>query len=319
MIGILCSERMEKDCAEEFHLLMKEVGTKRDEDIIVFAISNIDFKRMIVTGSLVTGESINKIQTELPGTIFNISLQSDINGVKSRKKLLETGDIILINHANRYDQWMIMDMLSSSKETQKYLLPYHVYDKKKKDYKPDDNQAYIAMPARGASISRIIHALPDPNSDKITGSQYFRKGHLRDYIDASLCQMYWIFIEIPELIVKYRHPVIVRSYLQKVSDRTWKTIGCINYPEYQFEDNILSEEIDKASLTMINYISNFLPDIGISFIDFAISSEGKPYFIHLGGFEKNFFEEKKNADLYQNFYKNMFTLTNYYKRRYREV
>jgi hypothetical protein len=318
MIGILCSEHMEKDCAEEFHRLLKEVGTKKDDDIIVFTISNIDFKRMTVIGSLVTREIINKIQTVVPRIIFNLSLQKDINGIKARKKLIEMKDVILINDSNKYDQWMIMDMLSSLKIAQKYLLPYHVYDKKKRDYKPDDNQAYIAMPARGASLSRIIHAVPDPSSDKITGSQYFKKGHICDYIDASLCQMYWIFIEVPELIVKYKHPVVIRSYLQRVSDRDWKVIGYANYPEYEFDKNIIYEKIVKASLTIVNYTNHFLPDLGISFVDFIVSRDGHPYFLHLGGFEKDFFDEQDNRELYRSFYKNIVTLTEYYKQRHRE-
>ena len=119
MIGILCSDHLEKKYSEEFHAIYKSAGTKRDDSIIVFKTSNINFTKKTVTGSLISNETIITVIEPLPSIIFNLSLQRDMNGIKARKKLEEIMEITLINDANKYDQFMMMDMLSSSKKTQK--------------------------------------------------------------------------------------------------------------------------------------------------------------------------------------------------------
>ena len=187
MIGILCSDHMEKSYADELYSIVKEDALKKGDSIIVFTILNIDFEMKTVTGSLISGEGVNKVQIAIPSVIFNLSLQRDMKSIKARKMLEDLKGITLINEVNRYDQWMIMDMLYSSKDTQKYLLPYHVYSKADRNYKPEDEQSYIIMPARGASISRVIHAIPEQGTDRIGGTQYFKKGQSR-IVAMSFCE-----------------------------------------------------------------------------------------------------------------------------------
>ena len=319
MIGILCSDGSEREYAQSFHLLHQKAGTKKDDAIIVFSISGIDFAEVVVTGSLISGKTIEISQVPLPSIIFNLSLQCDMTSMKARKRLEEMPEITLINDVNRYDQYMIMDILYSSKVNQKYLLPYYIYDKASRNFKPDDNQAYIAMPSRGSSISRVIHAIPVPKSDKITGTQYFKKGQICDYIDASLCQSRWIFIEVPSLISKYNHPLVVRNYVQKSSEKSWEVLGRCLYPQFELEDVEIVNRIDRASLTAINYINQFLPSLGISFIDYVIDTDGNPYFLHFSGFEQDFFEQKQGEGFFRNFYTNLLSLARSYKRMHGEA
>lgn len=318
MIGILCSDHLEKKYSEEFHSIYKNVGTKRDDSIIVFTTSNINFTKKTVTGSLISNETIITVLEPLPSIIFNLSLQRDMNGIKTRKKLEEMMEITLINDANKYDQFMLMDMLSSSKKTQKYLLPYHNYNKKNRDFKADDNRSYITMPARGANLSRIIFTKPVADSERLTGTQYFKKGHICDYIDASLCQKQWLFIDVPELITINDHPVIARIYIQKTSIKSWKILGKGIFPEFDFKSTCPIQNLEDASLVLIDYINHFLPSLGVCFIDFMISTDGKPYFLHFNGFNEDFFDLKPELDFFNRFYKNIIGLAGSYRHMHKE-
>jgi hypothetical protein len=318
MIGILCSNGDERGYAENFHTLFQKSKARDDQSIIVFTVASIDFTEKIVIGSMISAKKIEIVQVNLPSIIFNLSLQRDMNSIKGRKKLEEMKGITLINDVNRYEQSMIMDILYSSKVNQKYLLPYYIYNKAYRDFTPDENQAYITMPSRGASIGRVIYALPVPGSKWITGTQYFKKGQICDYIDASLCQSKWLFIEVPNLMAEHNHPIIVRSYMQKISEKNWTVLGRKVYQAVDIEDAELIKRIERASLTAINYLNYFLPSLGICYIDFIIDTDGNPYFLHFNGFEQDFFEQKQQESFYLNFYKNILSLAGAYRRMQRE-
>jgi hypothetical protein len=318
MIGVLCSDGTERDYAEVFNSLLKKIEARKEEDIIIFTISNIDFIQMKVIGSLVMEKTVERVQVSLPSIIYNLSLQQNMEGIKARKRLEEMNSVKLINDTNRYNQHMIMEILYSSKVTRRYLLPYHIYNKLLRDFKPDDNQPYIAMPSRGASISRIIYAEPTEDSDIVKGTQYFKKGQICDYIDASLCQSQWIFLETPNLMVRGNYPIIVRCYLQKSSHKSWKLLDRKIYPDESVCIGNLIRRTELAALAFIDYICKFLPSIGIAFIDFLLDNEGFPYFLHLGGFEKSFFEQEQRDDMLRKFYKNLFSLASDYRRMQEE-
>jgi hypothetical protein len=319
MIGILCSDYKEKKYIEQLHSLFKGLKKRYDDPIIVFTVCNIDFNSRTVKGSLVAGEKIEIVQVPIPSIIFNLSLQRDNSGVKSRKVLEEMEVVELVNHINKFNQWMVMDILSSSEKTKKHLLPYHIYNKIDRSYKPEENRCYIAMPAKGASLSRVIYAQPDPQSELIKGTQYFKKGHICDYIDASMCQDVWIFIEVPDLMLNHYQPIIVRCYLQRGHGGSWNLIGKDIYPEELLERRLSLKRIEEPSLLLIDYVSNFMTSLGHCFIDLLLDIDGNPYFLHLGGFEQNFLKAKQTEDFHKYFYNNMIKLARFYSRMHGEV
>ena len=209
---------------------------------------------------------------------------------------------------------MLMDLLLASRSTEKYLLPFHIYNKQERDFKPEEEKAYIAMPAKGAKLSRIIYAQPEAGSERVGGTQYFKKGHICDYIDASLCQKRWLFIETPELLTHNNHPNVARIHLQKNAGSVWSIIERNLYPANGFEQPSILENIDKASLTVINHVNRYLLDLSYGFIDFIISADGNPYFLHFGGFTFNLFNQKKSDDFYKDFYRNLINLAGEYSR-----
>lgn len=313
MIGILCSKDIEEEYTKRMHLWFNEFSAEQKEPIVIFPINNIDLKAKTVTGNLITEKEVKVVDSSFPSVIFNFSLQKDDAGIKTRKVLEEMEQVELVNYINKFDQWMVMDMLSSFSSTRSHLLPYHIYDKTERNYKPEDEQKYIIMPSRGASLSRVIYAVPDPKSDRVSGSQYFKKGHICDYIDASLCQQRWLFVEIPEIQVRNNHPVVIRVYLQKLRQDKWSVLGRDIFLEAEDKLTDIIEEVDKTALNAIFHVNKFLPSMGHCFIDFILDSNNKPYFLHIGGLDQFFFRQNRSQEFCKNFCRNILKLSRYYK------
>jgi len=317
VIGILSSNDMEEEYAKILHSLFQNCKSSVNEDIVVFTTLNINLQKMEVSGTLISQDKLRTVQAPLPSVIFNFSLQKEGSGIKIRKALEEMEGLRLINYINKFDQWMIMEMISSNERAKAYLLPYYVYDKAKRDYRPEENKKYITMPSRGASLSRVIYAEPDPDpdSDIVRGSQYFKKGHICDYIDASLCQRKWLFIEIPDLELYNNHPIVCRVYMQKIDHKKWGVLKMVLFPDpnMQKSENINFQFAERAAKDLIQEINNFLPSIGHCFIDMIFSKDGNGYFLHLGGLDQYFFREVLKGDVANKFYKNIISLSRYYR------
>ncbi|WP_163192447.1 hypothetical protein [Clostridium thermarum] len=309
MIGILSSNDMEGEYAEKLHYLFREVRSEFDKGMIVFTINNIDLRENFAVGTIISEERLRRDKIQLPEVIFNFSLQRDIEGIKARKALEEMDKIKLVNYINKFDQWMIMNIMSACKKTKKYLLPYYLYDKAERNFRPKDEIKYITMPSRGASLSRVIYAEPDPDTDIIRGTQYFKNGHICDYIDASMCQKRWLFIEVPDLILYNNNPVIIRVYVQKNTTKSWRLLTRRIYPQIKLEEELSYEVVDTAALNIIEELNKFLPSLGHGFIDFILSKEGKPFFLHLGGLDQYFFKQEQDVEVYKRFYKNILSLS----------
>lgn len=312
MIGILCSDNMEKEYTKKLHSLFRKHGSQNEDAIIVFTISNIDFTKKTVKGSLASEDEFKRETKQLPSVIFNLALQREWKAIKRQESLTSMKGITLVNSINRFDQSMIMEMLKVSRSADKFLLPFHIYNKKARDFKPDDDKSYITMPSRGSSISRVIYTKPEPDTDRIIGSQYFKKGHICDYIDASLCQNRWIFIELPDILTHNNHPVIARAYMQKNSEGAWMVLGKSINPGSELVNEAFFKKVDEASLIAINHINKFITSLGHSFIDFIFDTDGNPYFLHLGGFDQQFLGLKLNEDCYKKFYSNLIGLAFYH-------
>ena len=311
MIGILCSNENEEVFSERLHSLLKGIKRENDDNIIVFTILNIDFLEKTVKGSLISGKVIKVATVPLPSVIFNFSVQLKADCIKARKLLEEMEGIELVNNVNRFDQSMIMEILSASETTRKYLLPYYIYDKNLEGFKLNEYKQYIEIPLKGTSISRILYIKPQAASDKLIGNYYFEKEHIHGLINAALFQRKRILIEIPELVTNNYYPVIVRSYVQKKYGKNWSVIGRDIFPKHDLSNDISFEIINEVVLSSISYINNYMPALGECFIDLLLSNDGKAYFLHLGGIGETFFELEQDKDFYKIFYKNLIKLASY--------
>ncbi|MBC8060856.1 MAG: hypothetical protein H7Y18_09335 [Clostridiaceae bacterium] len=307
MIGILCSNENEEIFSEKLHNLFKSTKKETDDTIIVFTILNIDFLAKTVTGSMISGKEIELVTAPLPAVIFNFSVQLKSNCIKARKLLEDMEDVELVNNVNRFDQSMIMEILSVSETTLKYVLPYFIYDKNIDGEKLDEYRQYIGIPLKRTSISRILYK----KSDNVIDTDYYEKAHSHGLRKAAIFHRKRILLEIPELVTNNDQPVVIRTYVQREYGKRWIILGRNVFPEYDFSKDVLMEKVNEVVLDVISYINNYLPTLGECFIDLLLSSDGNPYFLHLGGIGETFFELAQDEDFYKSFYKNMIKLTSY--------
>jgi len=311
MIGILCSNENEEILSEKLHNLFKATKKGTDDTIIVFTILNIDFLEKTVKGSLISGNVIQVISVPLPTVIFNFSIQLKSKCIKARKQLEDIENVELINNVNRFDQSMIMEILSVSDTTVKYVLPYLIYDKNIEDLKLDEYKQYIGIPLKGTSIPNILYKKLQNVTDNVIETNCFKKKSYHGFTKAALFQRKRILIEVPELVTNKDEPVVIRTYVQRNYGKNWTVLGRSVFSEYDFTKEITFEEIDEITLNTIRYINNYIPSLGACFIDLLLSTEGKIYFLHLGGIGEAFFELPQEKDFYIRFYKNMIKLASY--------
>lgn len=311
MIGVLCTDDKQKRYSSYLHKIVTGNRKLNDTPVIVFSISNIDFRNRIVSGSIVSERNIRHAKVPLPPVIYNFSMQKEKRNIKRLRNLASLAQTVMVNDVNRFDQSMIMEILLSSRDTARYVLPFYIYDKVEKDFKPDDEKDYLVMPSRGSSISRVIFAEQNPQSGHVIGSQYFRKGHICDYIDASLCQRRWIFIEIPGILTYNRLPMVIRSYVQRGANGEWTILTKSLYPGVMYKNSEASKMVDEASIEIINTIGNYIPGIGINFIDFMLDDKNHPHFLHFGGFDYRLLYRRENKNFFEDFYRNMLYLAGY--------
>lgn len=311
MIGILCSNENEEVFSEKLYNLFKVIKKGNEDTIIVFTILNIDFLTKTVKGSLISGKVVKVATVPLPSVIFNFSLQLKSECIKARKLLEDMESVELVNNVNRFDQSMIMEILSASDTTIKYLLPYYINDKNIAEFKLDESKRYMEMPLKGTSISKVSYKKPEGASDKLIGNYYVEKDHIHGLINSALFNRRKILMEVPELVTNNDHPVIIRTYVQRNYGKSWIVLGRNVFPKYDFSKDITFEKINEVALNVISYINNYMPTLGECFVDLLLSNDGKAYFLHLGGLGETFFELEQNIDFYKIFYKNMIKLATY--------
>lgn len=302
MLGILCSNEKEKKYAESFCKILRE-GFTNYRSIVVFTISNIDFINRRICGSLVTHINVEPIETELPSIIFNFSFQNKSSDVKKLRYLREMEEVFVINESNRFNQIMIMQIISSSSAFHKYILPYKSYKKTDIDLELEDNSNFLIVPEKGSNNSNVIFIKKLESMIKVyykNKTQKYTKGKIRKS-DLELKKSNYILLEAPKLKLYKNHPYFVRVYIQRGKNGKWKDISKNIYLEEKNDCYVFDENLSSISLEITNYISKFIPDMGICFVDFLYDIHDNPYILHFGGWDYRILLKKHSKEFYRKF------------------
>jgi len=125
MVGILCEKRKKIAYCKNLYQILNRDPFCPAGDMIVFSVFDIDFGSNAVRGNLVTQSGIKPITAQIPGVINNF-LSPQKRKTKKRLRLLAgQPGIMLKNEANRFDQHIMMQMLSSSAKTS-HLVPHNL-------------------------------------------------------------------------------------------------------------------------------------------------------------------------------------------------
>lgn len=321
MIGILCGSKKENLFSEKFHKLFKPLIKGNKIEIIVFSLSNTNLLDKTVYGKIISGESIVSAKTAIPPLIFNFASHYSRVDVKKCRSLMEVEDVVLINSTNQYNQYAIMNIISSNKKFKKLLLPYSQLKKEDLILNLADFNNFILKPFYGSNYGKILYAKKIDSQFNVYKNRAFQCYHKFDIYDAInpiVRKGKWIILKTPELLTFESSLLVTRVYLQKSYKGEWKILLKSPLTQDKITYGKLDQKTNTALLNIIEYINCFIPDMGFCFIDFTMSLFGTPYFLNLGGWDNNLLNDKQNLEAQTNLCKNIleFSRSHFEKRRY---
>lgn len=307
MLGILCSQKEEEVYRKHFYSLFHQITGYTDIPVIVSALSGINFLEKTVLGYEISGDSIKPVRASLPEVMFNLSITRKRHDLKKLRALAEIENIVLVNETNAFRQSMFMQILSSNECFSQYLLPHRELKREDTGYRFPINRSFLIKPDKGVNLSNIIYVNQAGTQSEIYYCGGIRKcgkpyteGNIRPFITRRK----WL-LGVPELITYNNQPLVIRVYIQKGTGGSWRVVLKDIYFNLFGTFDRYSEKLGPISLEFINYISNFIPGLGICFIDFILDTCNNPYFLNFGGWEHELLNKNRDGDFQKSLFINM--------------
>jgi len=300
MIGILCNAKRERFYSKRLHTLLKPLAKGRKISVMVFSLSNVNIEERSVQGTLVTGERVRPASTFLPSLIFNFAVQRRRVNIKKMRSLMEIADIKIVNGVNHYNQWSIMEILSSSKKTKRYVLPYMNYSKEDICFDFTKVGNFIVKPEKRVNLNRIIYGRQSDFGFDLYGGYGSKRCYRLDVqsvIHPAMRGKRWLLLKTPGLATYRNRLLIIRANLIKKHDGEWDVISKTIVPRYEGVYAKLGKKIEKSALNIINCINAFIPDLGVAFVDFVLDRYGTPYFLNFGGWDGKLLTKKHKRNV----------------------
>lgn len=311
MIGFLCNSKEIVNYYTYYYNSFKTI-IEKNIPIAFFTINNIDFNNRKVLGITVSKGGIKSSEIQIPRIVFNFSKQCKKDNIKKLKLLCEMEEIKIINEANRFNQFMIMEILSSLDSTKKYILPYYKSGEKEIGVDYETEYSFLVIPKVGSSLNRTIYIEQLQAYLGINNTVHFpycEENQMKSKIIIPFNRS--LIIKCPKLIVGESRLAVVRIYVQKVSKNLWKYLYSSNVNKNIIEQSIMND-LKNISIESISYINNYIPSIGIGFIDFIFDEKMNPYFLHLGGWDRKLLHKKGEKSLHKEFCENLIQCYEYY-------
>lgn len=291
MIGILCNSNKIKKLSLTLQNFLNSYRT--DESFAVFSIDTIDLVNNTFNGYSVNNSKIEKLHSNIPSVIFNFSKQIRLKNTKKLRKLEETTNIV--NASNNINQFMIMQILSSHDNLKKHVLPFKKIDK---NTFPED-------------LSKEKNCLIIPKKFSSTSKLFYIKLENYLYLDEDTLSKMGYIIKCPNLLTSDKKVVVFRTYFQKGNKGEWTLlVSSISTNKITLKTKVINQFQD-LSLSIINYVSKFMPSLGNCFIDLIIDSEFNAYFLHAGGWGYNVIDYISKENLQNDFCNNLINYYNY--------
>lgn len=314
MIGILCNHRKKNLYTEFFYSMFKHYNFRNNISIAVFDLSDVDLMSKNIVGNLVSDVSIKQVTIEIPRVIFNFSFQRKKADIKKLRSMHEMDKVLIVNEVNQFNQWMIMEILASSEIFKPYLLPYKVIDPNTSDDKNVRKKSFLLIPQSGSNTTKDI-LVRNKNSrfDVYQNSKIHRvnKNIIQTILSSDVARKTWLSLDIPEIILSNNKPLVQRLYFQREAYGEWNILSgrflSQEYDDYRINVNNYYGML----LTAVKYISNFIPSLGNCFVDLVFDTRGTPYFLHFGGWDKDYFIKNQNNYLNNVFARNLLIYSMY--------
>jgi hypothetical protein len=315
MIGILCNRRKKNLYTEEFHSLFKQYNFRNNISIIVFDLSDINVTNRTVSGNLISDEIISQVTIEVPKIIFNFSFQQKKADIKKLRSIHEMEKVLLVNEVNQFNQWMIMEILSSSDIFKNYLMPYKIVEQNTTHSTIEKVNSFLLIPQNGSNLSKTI-LVKNKNSrfDVYQNARIQRVNNkiIQSILSPNSSKKPWLSLDVPEIIIEDNKPLVQRIYFQREAYGEWTILTgrflTLEYSGYRVNIN----NYYGILLAIVKYISNFIPSLGNCYVDLVFDVRGNPYFLHFGGWDQDYIIKNENIYMKNIFARNLLIYSMYY-------
>lgn len=300
MIGILCSQKKEKYYTDTFHHLFKSFIKDEQTPVLVFSLTNTNIIEKTVVGNLISDKKIMPLKTALPSLIINFTIFHTKSNMKKYKSLMGMDEITIINSANRFNQWSIMEMLLSNSKTKKFVLPFHSFKSQDvfSNFSSDGN--FIIEPLKGTKISKLIYGKQTDSGAELynhLGKKYYHQLDIGAAISPIVQKGDWILLNTPNLLTYKNRLFVMRSYMQKGFKGNWEILSKVMLPQNERFCEKLDKKMHTALMKTANYISCFITDVNFCYLDFVLDFKGNPYFLNFGGWDNHLLDKSQSMDV----------------------
>lgn len=313
MIGILCNSRNERTLSKQFHTMLKRRGI--NTTAAIFSLQNVNLSDNTVYGISIDRDEVKQIKTNLPLLVFNLATQYSRSDIKKIRKLAEIENLTLINPTNRFNQNSIMEMLISNEKTKNCILPYNKLTTQDIDFTFSATNNFIIKPDCGSNLDKLIYGRQSEYGFDLynwSGKQYYHRIDLQKLMHTVIGQREWIMLKTPDLAIYDDQILVVRRYMQKRCNGYWEVLHKNTYPKKIQIAGKSDEQIDALSGSIVECINCFNPDNGICYIDFVLSTQGKPYFSGFGGWNGKLLNKRISKKVLEVLFKNILEYVNVY-------
>jgi hypothetical protein len=319
-IGILYPA-IKKDYLLQLLQGLSEVTDK--SSIIFFDINGLFVEEQQIQGYGYSEGKLQCIISDMPPVIYNLSTFTKMDHTGKLRRLRLMSGVSVINPINHFQQDILLEMISSFTDFKEMLLPFATFSESSlheflMKYK---TIFFLPQKAEKAAFAMILSVDQQQGCLLQIGTKQFncKLEDIFKYMSKIIRHKKYLMTKGFMLLTEQNIPVECRVYVQKGSNKlpvltatTLKRSAFSNealLPATSAEkilNKVSLNEVHKFCLQTSEYLDYYLPNLGSCYFDFVFDLEGKPYFIHFGGIEKESFLSNTNRELWTKYIRNVF-------------
>ncbi|SDK73080.1 YheC/YheD family protein [Natronincola ferrireducens] len=328
-LGVLYGVK-EKKSLFKILQIFKTIAEEYKVNIICFRLSDIDIENHLVKGIFISSKDIKDTISKIPPLIYNMGYYTKSSNIKKMKQLRRGKNINVINPINRFNQYIIFDIISALYKETSVLLPYTMFSQPNLyNYLEKYNSIYLFPEKMIDRRKTIIIQKKQHGYSVVIGAnkKIFIAKNLYEYVLKVIQNKKYFIMKAPKAIKIKNTPLETRVYVQKNKNGNWEVTEMLAKCQWFYEDSIyqdVSYQLDEVlsmlipqkskevennlkedALNISSYLEFYLNNIGSCILDFIITEEGHNHLIYFGGWEdKDFMLKLENKSSWGRYFKN---------------
>lgn len=311
---------------------------------VLFTLENLDFEGQSIFGTIIEGDQIKQGRCEFPPFLYNFLLPSVTHKIEKMRNLRKVEGLTVINPINHFVQGIIFEMLTSLKDSQRFLLPSVSLNTSTFTEYLNKYDTLFLLPEKTFNTPKAVVINKTKNNNYMISigqnGQICEKESLVHYIQKMKNNKKHLVMKGINCINWRNGPLEVRVYLQKDANGEWSVTTTLSKngifsrnaiyssnTSYNRRDHPLKEikEMEKAavevSLKIGCFLDFYVPFLGSCTLDYIFDKNYFPYLIYVNGFDQDQYlfqhiDSETQSNLLNNaFYYLSFLMQNYVKEK----